>query len=175
MVHMNSLIEQMQIWVAHSSVASSTVRGQKQGLVRRMRSLLAETDLSRYSKCHPSRFASLLDAETNRIYRKMPPASQHWGIARKTLNIFLRCAAYNVYLRERYDLRRLEPAFELPLDSLTANGLRRVSPRGTLPRWTRLTDVTPEINERFQDRARVIASERGLYRVHLDLFLWLDR
>lgn len=41
------------------------------------------------------------------------------------MNIFLRDCFYNAYLRDAYGLAVAEPWFEVPLDSVVAEGLKK--------------------------------------------------
>lgn len=167
---------QMRYWVAYTSVGPSTVRGQRSpGLVSKLRSLLADVDLAKIGSFSPDPFASWLDAETLRIKQAMPRDKQHWGVARKVLNIFLRGATYNSFLRADFRLGEVESVLELPLDSLTAKGLRRLSPPRSLPRWNGVKHLTQSDSDRFQQRANEIALKSETSRVHLDIYLFLDR
>ena len=86
----DDLLTQMHRHIAYTSVGASTVRGQRTpGLVARLRELLSDLDLSRMTALKPHEFPSFLDAETERIKRRMPDGVRHWGIARKVINIFL--------------------------------------------------------------------------------------
>lgn len=173
---MDDLVAQMKTYVAYTSVGASTVRGQKTpGLVSSLRDRLGEIDLGKFARVSESDFGSLLDAETESIRRQMPGGTRHWGIARKVLNIFLRGAFYNFYLRQKFTLDRLEHLFEIPLDSLTVAGLKGRSPKRSLPRWKGVKHLTEEASAAFQKRALEIASEQEIPRVHLDIYLWLER
>ena len=166
----------MKKYVAYTSVGASTVRGQKTpGLVSKLRQLLANVDLGKFARVKKSEFISLLDAETDAIRRRMPAGTQYWGIARKVLNIFLRGALYNIYLRQKFSLAPLEYLLEIPLDSLIVAGIKDRSPGRSLPRWKGVKHLTEEASAVFQKRALEIASEQKLPRVHLDIYLWLDR
>lgn len=173
---MDDFLAQMRTHVAYTSVGASTVRGQKTpGLVSTLRVLLAEVDLERLAKLDPDDFPGFLKDETKRIKKGMPAKAQHWGVARKVLNIFLRSATYNHYLRHQFNLHRFEELLELPMDSLTAKGLKAISTPRSLPRWMGVKYLTPAENKLFQVRAAEIASEREIARVHLDIYLWLER
>jgi hypothetical protein len=172
----NSLIAQMREYVAYTSVGASTVRGQrKPGLVSRLRRLLAAIDLEQFAQVPKEEFKELLDEETSAIQRRLPPKNRHWGIARKVLNIFLRGALYNTYLREAYNLDHLEDVLEIPLDSLSAAKMRQRSSKGALPRWRGVKYLTPEDSRRYQARASELATEWGMARVHLDIYFFVDR
>jgi hypothetical protein len=87
------------------------------------------------------------------------------GAARKALNLFLRDAFYNVYLRQRFKLARCERCLEVPLDRIVADGLcqRRSEP---LPRWPGVKHLTARISETYQRAAELEANSLGLSRVH---------
>lgn len=173
---MSDYLKQMHKYVAYTSVGPSTVRGQRTpGLVTRLRELLSQVDLARLAAIELQDFPTFLKSETKRIEQHMPAPARHWGIARKVLNIFLRAATYNHYLRHRFKLDRFEDRLELPMDSLTAKGLKSRSPARSLPRWRGVKYLTATDNEHFQKRALQIATDRGTSRVHLDIYLWLER
>jgi hypothetical protein len=112
-----------------------------------------------------------LDACTEELRLAFPRAAQHWGIARKAMNIFLRDCLYTAYLNDEYQLESAEEFFELPLDSITAKHLRAV-PRNQLHRFPGVRYVTPAINAAFQAVALQEGRRRGLARVHLDGLWW---
>jgi hypothetical protein len=170
-------LAQMHRYVAYTSVGPSTVRGQRTpGLVAQLRELLSQVDLDELAACQPPAFPDFLNRETSRIQEGMPDEARYWGIARKVLNIFLRAATYNHYLRRQFPLDRFESVLELPMDSLTALGLKARSPARSLPRWQGVKHLTQADNQRFQARALEIADAWGIpARVHLDIYFWLER
>lgn len=171
-----NFIRQMQDYTAQVSVGASTVRGQRTpGLVTRCRQLLKEIDLRDFAVATSTAFEKRLDSATVDFRRALPGSSRHWGIARKVLNIFLRNALYNTYLREHYSLQSIESLLEIPLDSISAKGLKKQSTPKKLPRWKGVKHLTPADHATFQAQASAIAAERSLARVHLDVFLWVDR
>ena len=87
------------------------------------------------------------------------------------MNIFLRDAAYTVYLLDAFALERAEPYLEVPLDSVTAGCLIEES-AAALPAWCGVKNVTPEYNRLFQREAALIATALGANRVHLDAHWW---
>lgn len=104
------------------------------------------------------------------IFKKnLPAGAQHWGAARKFLNIFLRDIIYNRFLCETYELRHIEPWLEVPLDSHVANGLRSEPGGSMLPRWRTVIGLDNKTNQKFQEFAFEVAKSKSLYRVHLDL------
>ena len=89
------------------------------------------------------------------------------GQGAKIINIFLRDALYTVYLRKGFSLDRAEHVFELPLDRLTADQLRK---RYALPRWPGVAKLTEEVSAKYQGAARLEGEARGFARVHLDAY-----
>lgn len=169
-------ISSIQRYVAYSSVGASTVRGlQTKGLVASARKALVQIDLIRYGKATPKSFRMILDKDTELVRLSLVKGAQHWGVARKVLNIFLRGALYNTYLNEHYGLSKIDNLLEIPLDSLSANGIRDNASIEPVPKWVGVKHVTPEINEQFQRLAVKIAEEKGTLRVHLDAIFWGGR
>jgi hypothetical protein len=166
----------MQRYVAWTSVGASTVRGMRtSGLVACFRRELQAVKLRRFTGVSERAFRGRLDDETELLLGRLPMGCRFWGLARKVLNIFLRSALYNTYLRAHYRLDEAEGLFELPLDSYTAKGLIRRSGHGNLPSWSAVRSLTPENSERYQQTAAAIADDLGVARVHLDITLWLER
>jgi hypothetical protein len=109
------------------------------------------------------------------VCAKLVDGAQYWGLARKVLNIFLRGSLYNTYLTAHYGLPRLDACYEVPLDSLSAAGIRKHASERPLPRWVGVIHVTPDINDHFQRLATAIAPEQNTLRVHLDAMFWGGR
>jgi hypothetical protein len=93
-------------------------------------------------------------------------------VARKALNLFMRSALYNHYLREAYRLQRVEAFLELPLDGIVARHIRGVVPSAGLPYWKSMRALTPELSDQYQAVASELAERRGVARVHLDAYIW---
>lgn len=165
-------LDAIQRMLARGAVGPSTVRGQgPPGVAAAVRSFLAVLRLEPFGTSDARKFAAELDRQTSRLMEALPDGAQTWGLARKCLNIFLREALYNVYLREEYGLERAEALCEIPLDSLVAEGLRSRRPR-TLPTWPGVRHLDPETSSAYQAAASCIAAEEGIVRVHLDAVFW---
>ena len=157
---------------ARIAVGPSTVRGRgNKGTVAAARNHLRTLDLRPFGTPSAEAFAEALNEATNRLRRALPPSAQHWGVARKVLNIFLRDCLYTTYLNH-FALKDAEPLFELPLDSITADELKKAVGRGALPSWPGVKRITPELNALFQAAALRIAGTQGIHRVHLDALWW---
>jgi hypothetical protein len=135
--------------------------------------LTSGLELARFSTVSEERFKRELDRATTRMVQALPRRAQRWGLARKVLNIFLRDCLYTCYLRDEHDLGKAERFLEMPLDSITANGLRREL-RG-LPRWRGVKHLSPEVSALYQQAASELAEREGYERVHLDAKLWPER
>jgi hypothetical protein len=160
--------------LAQVAIGASTVRGQREpGLAEAVRTFLASLKLSQFGVQDEKSFQEVLNKETGNLLRKRK-LRKKWGVARKCLNIFLRDAFYNVYLRTEYGLEAAEQWYEVPLDSQVAKALearaKEWSPREALPRWTTIKDLQPEESKCYQAFAKQVAESEGLPgRVHLDL------
>jgi len=94
-------------------------------------------------------------------------------LARKLLSTFIRDASHHIVLNAEYRLLdRAGQHVELPLDSLTAQGLKRALGRAALPAWPGVKNVDPVLNDRYQQAAVQVAARFGIRRVDLDVFWW---
>lgn len=168
------LLALIQQYAAVDAVGPSAVRGQPRKTVERIRGYLGKMNLNRMPQGTREDFARWLDLHTGRIQRRLPNSKKPWGIARKTLNLFLRTCLYNHYLRKEYGFARVGRWLEVPLDSVVARELRRDAGRGVLPRWRGLEWLDQQDSEKFQEHAREYASACKLpITVFLDNYLWL--
>ncbi len=111
----------VQWHVARLSVGASAARGQRApGLVDAARSYLAEMPLGGFGVASEIKFREHLDKKTEDLMRVLPRRGRSWGMARKLLNIFLRNALYDFYLRTAWKLHRSEYWLEVPLDGIVA-------------------------------------------------------
>ncbi len=130
----------------------------------------------------PEAFRELLDKQTEELRLYLPlgtnkngtPRGQHWGSARKFLNIYLFECTLNRYLCDHYKgLHNLEPWLEVPLDSLVGNGLAG-EPENNDPsnrlQWGTIIRLEKKASDRFQEVAQNVAKRMNIYRVHLDLY-----
>ncbi len=173
-------IDMMQKYVARSAASTSAVRGGRNavpGVKAAARAFLSQRrileSLSAPSIADPSTYAAVLNNLTDRLRRSFPASAQSWGRARKLINIFIRDASYNVYLRDAYGLQQLEPLLELPIDSIVASRLQKIDP--TLPRWKSVQGLGPFENSRYQNAAKKIAAKRHICRHFLDVEFWGNR
>lgn len=168
----SELLQAIQSRAARVAVAASTVRGGKgKGTVKAAREYFAGLDLAKLG-VEPGGFSRLLDSETRQLLTALPKQARHWGLARKLLNIFLRDVLYTGELKKAYRLDRVQAALELPLDSITAKALRKTQPRGSLPPWPGVRQLTVSVSEAFQQAALAEARGLNIARVHLDAIWW---
>ena len=166
-------ISLMQRRIARGSIGPSTLRGMgPKGTIEQTRMYLCKIDLRDFKTRSGKGFNQVLDHYTSLLKRKLPKGAQHFGSARKALNIFLRDVNYNRFLCDHYNLHRLEPWLELPLDSHVAKGLK-LEPEGKeLSRWAGVIHLKPVVNMEYQYVAKKVADCLGMHRVHLDLMYW---
>ena len=129
-------------------------------------------DLSDFGTDSAARFGRTLDRHTKRLSRRLPRGAQHWGLARKLLNIYLRDCLYCTYLNTEFHLAPAEALFEVPLDSITARGLKQATGRGALPVWPGVRHLRPDVNAELQRFAADLARGDHIARVHLDAVYW---
>ena len=150
------------------------MRGQGKGVLRTSQNFLAHISLARVPKSSAKRFQLWLDRQTELLLDSLPIKNRPWGAARKAINLFLRDALYNQYLSKQFKLQSIESWLEIPLDSAVAKGLKLQSNRDEFPRWPGLKNLEPNVSEGFQVFASKRAKLKGVARVHLDMYLWLD-
>jgi len=163
------LAEWIRHHVAISTIGPSAGRGMmNKGEIKGVRKFLDTLDIKHFST--PRRFQFSLDVATKSLARRLPRGG--WGAARKFINLFLRAATYNFYLRQRYKLDRIESLLELPLDRFAEEGLRSEPEGKTLPRWRGVVRLTPESSAHYQAIAAQVATRSRMCRVHLDMLYW---
>jgi hypothetical protein len=167
-------IRTIQHKVAISALPPSTFRGSPAGLIAAARKFLRKLDLSQFAVSNPQLFTTRLDRATRRLQAALPSGAGTWGVARKSLNLFLRDAFYNTYLRDRFKLLRAETCFEVPLDGVVAKALRKRFGKA-LPHWRGVKYLTREVSVEYQAAAIREAQQMNLSPVHLDVYLWTIR
>ena len=164
----------MQVRTAQVAIGHSTLRNQgAPEVIATARNYLSRIDLGKLAAARSEKeYLRLLDARTKTLADRFPgEAKGNWGAARKALNIFMRDCLYNAYLREHYDLGKMESWLEVPLDRDVGTSLYQALP-GRVPRWKTIKRLTPDISRQFQDAAAFFASEEQVCKVHLDLKFW---
>lgn len=160
---------------AEVALGPSALRNQgAPGVLGIARSHLKRIKLERFAVKNRRAFRRVLDAETKKLQSAFPTKARNCGAARKALNLYLRNCVYNRYISERYSLRKITPWLEVPLDQYVARGIRRNGEGQDLPRWRAIRRLTPEISDKYQYVARIIAKKRDALPVHLDLHWWRD-
>jgi len=175
MIKNDDFYRDMQRYIAVTTIGPSTLRNQgASGVIEAAQKHLAAFEFSAFSARNEEDFLASLNGATERLRTALPVEAQHWGAARKALNLFLRDACYNRFLCERCDLARLEDWMEIPLDGLVARALKRKAGREKLPQWPGLNELTEGISGAFQAFARECAVIKGITRIHLDMRLWIE-
>jgi len=170
----DDFLKVVQEFVSVDSIPSSALRGQKKGTIGEAREFCASIDLSELSSLdEEEEFRAKLDEMTRALLKKMGLTDKGWGVARKGINLFLRNALYNHYLREEYNLSRVERCFESPIDGVVAGVLREKCEECELPRWPYLKNLSKEVHEEYQRCIRTIAKDsEDMLPVHVDAYLW---
>jgi len=124
-------------------------------IVKPARGALAEIDLRSLAKADPISFDELLEERTQALQAQLSNLSDgsSWGRERKALNISLRDVVYNVDLRDSYNLAKIRPWLEIPLDSQVAKANRCA--------WLRPGIINPRRSQRV-----IIIFSRRLCEFH---------
>ncbi|MFH2139014.1 MAG: hypothetical protein ABII88_11000 [Candidatus Omnitrophota bacterium] len=165
------LIKLIKNQVCELAVGASALRNQgAPGLINTARQYFKQLDPSIFVKPKESEFLTELNNHTEKLRKKFPKNAQNWGAARKALNLFIRNLLYNKYLCDYYSLLKIEHYLELPLDSYTAKGLRKLNKN--LPKWRSIKTLTKEENKQFQIFAANYAKSENIAKIHLDIKFW---
>jgi hypothetical protein len=167
-----SFINDLRARAARTSTGASATRGQGAGVSAAARRFLANLNVRDFATPRRSLFESRLDEATKRLTARLPVGSRNWGLARKVLNIFLREVLYTTYLAKYSRIGKAEQLLELPLDSITAKRLHEHAGRKALPRWKGVKHLDKASSDLYQRHAQLIACERKIARVHLDVHWW---
>lgn len=158
---------------AEVAIGASTLRNQgAPGVVLAARLFLKELNLDSFRTSTEQQFRARLNTATKRLRDRLPRKARNWGAARKAINIFLRDALYNHYLRSRYRLDHIEGWLEVPLDRNVAMGLCAEPEGDSLPRWKTIKELTSKPSRQYQAVADKVAQRKRTQRVHLDLYYW---
>ena len=159
--------------IANISIGPSTLRGQPKGSIKIAIAFLKNLDLHDFINIDDETdFLGNLDKQTNLLKDKLP--SKSWGVARKALNIFLFQATHDIYLSKEYNLRKLIPYLELPLDN--PNGKRlddKAKQKNRSIGWHNIKNLTKENSDMLQNFAKELAREEyNCERCYLDIYFW---
>jgi len=169
-------LEEFRERLANTTISSSTLRNQgAPGVINQARHFLKNLDLQNFATDNEAIFLKELDKQTDLLRLSFPNKSQHWGTARKAINLFLAETYYHKFVCAGYKLEIVEPFLELPLDSQVGKFLIQESQKRSesdLPQWKGLKYLNAEESKLYQDFARQLAKEKGYARVYLDVVIW---
>lgn len=168
-------INLVQNRIANTSVGPSTLRGQPKGSVKKAINFLKIMSLNDYFNIHKEdEFLSNLNRQTNLLKNELP--SQSWGFARKIINIFLLQATHDIYFGNGYNLKKIIPFLEVPLDNPNAKKLREFAKStGIKLSWSNIKNLSKEDSDSLQIFAQKIAKEKySCERCYLDYYFWRE-
>jgi predicted DCC family thiol-disulfide oxidoreductase YuxK len=163
--------QKLQKRIAVLAIGPSALRNQgAAGVLQKARAFLSDLDPGRFVVSEECQFKARLNAATRALQQTLPEGAQRWGAARKALNLFLRDVSYSFYLARAYRMARVRQWLEVPLDNSVAKGLKSNPLGASLPRWPGIKHLRPRQSARYQRVAALIADEKGVARVDLDLW-----
>jgi hypothetical protein len=166
-------LKQLRRFTASAMISYSALRNQgASGVVQRARAFCTEVSLEDLRQLNGPEYASWLDLRTQELQRCFPRGARKWGPARKALNIFMRSISYTTPLAVEYELERILPHLEVPLDRDVGTRLRKEREGATLPAWESIISLTEARSQDFQDVAYRVARRMGVHRADLDVFYW---
>lgn len=163
----------LQRRIAGAAITPSAARRMlPAGTIRLARASLTKVSLTKAGQ-GGSHYPDVLDEFTELVILSFPKDDRSkWGAARKFVNIFMRDATYNYYLRQKYSLQRIEKFLEVPIDSHVAEFLRESKPNKNLPRWKSVISLTRDQNDAYQQAAREFAFSTKINPVDVDVLAW---
>lgn len=169
-------LENFRERLANITISSSTLRNQgAPGVINKARYFLKNLNLVKFVTDNQTDFSKELDKQTDLLRLSFPIQSQHWGTARKAINLFLAESYYHKFVCAGYNLEIIEPFLELPLDSQVGKFLTNEARKyGEMdfPQWKGLKYLNAEESKRYQDFANRLAKDKGYARVFLDVVIW---
>jgi hypothetical protein len=169
-------------YVAEVSVGPSTTQSYKREGAFRYGDFLRSRNLTSLFDKTEAEFTAWLNMQSTRLSKHIvatkDPSVSTWGMARKILNIFLHNVYFNNVLHQGYQLERIEPYFEVPLDSDVVAWLLRVADETQIEFENPITGkfavykVTKTANESFQRLATKVARKFRTSRVYLDTYFY---
>ena len=171
-------IEDYRLRLANLAVGPTTLRNQgASGVAEAAREFLSKLNLTKFVHENETAFAHELDRQTESLIKSLPKGAQHWGTARKAINLFLGEAYYHKFVCSAYGLEKIEGFLELPLDGQVGSFLTREARKAgeeKFPRWSGIKFLTASISKQYQDFAFEFAKSVGddWARIHLDVIIW---
>jgi hypothetical protein len=162
----------MQTRIANIAVGGSTVRGQPKNTANSIREFLKGINLSKFESINNDKeFENILNILTDELINRMP--NGNFGFARKCLNIFLFEICHNVPLSKKYDLQKLIPYLEIPLDNPNEKKLSKHTKELKDWDWTSIKNLKSEDNVKIQGFARkYMRTNHDADRVYFELMNW---
>jgi hypothetical protein len=168
-----AFLMQLQRYISEAAITASAVRNQgAKGVARAARKYLTALPLKELQHLRANDYLNWLDKKTDQLRLALPRGAQHWGTARKVINIFLRTVAYTSPLADDAGLRRLLRRLEVPLDSHVAGRLRENFEGKGLPSWKNIKTLTCDQSADYQLVAQKVAARMKIHRADLDVYYW---
>ncbi|NOU41423.1 MAG: hypothetical protein HOO85_09170 [Methylotenera sp.] len=166
----------VRLHLAIASVGNSTLMMQsgKGRVARAQKFLISEMSLKGLTGMNELAFAEFLNKKTEALSLKLlkPEDDQpNWGAARKVINIFLRLCAMNKDLHLTFNLASIEQFLEVPLDSQIVAKVDEKTGSKYAPKF-RIKNLNPQLNQKIQDAAMLLANMENLNRYELDVLYW---
>jgi hypothetical protein len=168
-----AFLSKLQRRTAQAAIGSSALRNQgAPGVISAARDGLARISLRDFSSANAATFRHLVDRATTKLVSTFPTGAKNWGAARKAVNLYLRDVVYNRDLCLQFDLARIRPWLEVPLDKDVGTALCREREGKHLPEWDSIKRLDPSSSAAFQQVAAKVSKRRRVCRVDLDIYYW---
>ena len=163
---------EIQRHIAFSAIGPTTLRNMGADRQRICKWLACNADLSDFAK---KPVGDVLDEWSDALAKI---EAGPWGAIRKAINLFLRDCALNHLTRVKYELAKIEPLLEIPLDSRTMKAIRATKEaKESMPVVSWVKDLDADLSDQYQriakrHAAKRHADEEEMLRVELDIRWW---
>lgn len=168
--------------IATIVISSSSFRSQgPKGLISDTRLELSKIDLGQFANSlKTGGYRKYLDQMTRQVLKAVNKGQKiKWGTIRKGLNLFYRDISLSIFFQKELNLKSdYFKQLEIPLDSYSGKAISQLIAQIDSDfeklRWSTIGNVTPEISEKYQLAAEIIAKKLfpKLQVVELDIVFW---
>ena len=172
---MPTIIELHQKRISRTCIGSNSTHGTlgKNGLNILHQNLYPIIKLKDVAACKSeNEIKALLDSYTSKLKQKItkPIQSEHWGMCRKAINLYLRDCYYNKTLNEHFNLDKVANSLETPIDSFAMKALAKYT---SFVKKSAIKALDKNTHQEWQKAAKTFAQANKLpNRVDTDLIIY---
>ena len=172
---MQNIIELHQKKISRTCIGANSTHATlgKNGLNVLHQNLYSVIKLNEVRACKSeNELKALLDSYTSKLKQKIakPIHSEHWGMCRKAINLYLRDCYYNKALNEHFSLDKVASYLETPIDSFAMKALAKYT---SFVKKSAIKALDKNTHQEWQKAAKTFAQTNKLpNRVDADLIIY---